>query len=734
MAMIRFESIIDKVRQNHPGADEELLRRAYLFSARQHRGQIRKSGEPYLVHPLEVANILAELKLDPVCVATGLLHDTVEDTETTLQDIEEYFGPEIAHLVDGLTKISKLDHASSEERQALNMRKMLLAMVDDVRVVLVKLADRLHNMRTLEYMHGEKRRRIAQETLDVYAPIAHRLGMSRVRGELEDLAFRYLEPEEYQKLKESVESRRKRLETFLEEVKARIRQLTSESGIPIVMLEGRLKRLFSIHQKLKRQHISIDQAYDLVAIRIITESVKDCYAALGIIHAAWKPIPTRFKDWIAIPRENFYQSLHTSVVGEGGQPFEVQIRTLDMHQIAEEGIAAHWKYKEGRRGTHTDEDEAFIWLKRLVEWQQEVKDSREFLDALKLDLYPKEVYCFTPKGKVIELPRGATPIDFAFQIHTQVGLSTNGAKVNGRIVPLRYQLRNGDVVEIMTSPNSRPSHDWMNFVKTSRARSKIRHHLAENERLTAIELGKKLFEKEADRYRLSLKKMLANGDLDRIAPDYGVARAEDLLASIGYGKMLPRNVIAKLLPPDRVGELDQEKRPTLKQVFKRALGLEDRITVKGVDDLMVYRARCCNPLRGEEIIGYITRGKGVAVHSTRCPNTPSLMVNPERIIDVEWMKTDGAHPAAYPITMRLVTEDRPGMVADVTKAIAGVGTNIRDIRASLDDEGRGQLVLTAEIFDLKHLERITAALKSVKGVIDVERTSGEPAAEPSLSR
>jgi GTP diphosphokinase / guanosine-3',5'-bis(diphosphate) 3'-diphosphatase len=725
--MIRFETIIDKVRQNHPGANEDLLRRAYLFSAREHRGQVRQSGEPYLVHPLEVANILAELKLDPVCVATGLLHDIVEDTDTTVENIEEYFGPEIAHLVDGLTKISKLDHASTEERQALNMRKMLLAMVDDVRVVLVKLADRLHNMRTLEFLPGEKRRRIAQETMDVYAPIAHRLGMSRVRGELEDLAFRYIEPEEYQKLKELVESRRKRLEAFLEEIKQRITQMMTASGIPIAHLEGRIKRLFSIYQKLKRQRINIDQVYDLVAIRIITDSVKDCYAVLGVIHAAWRPIPTRFKDWIAIPRENFYQSLHTSVVGEGGQPFEVQIRTDDMHSIAEEGIAAHWKYKEGRRGTHTDEDEAFVWLKRLVEWQQEVKDSREFLDSLKLDLYPKEVYCFTPKGKVIELPRGASPIDFAFMIHTQVGLTCNGAKVNGRIVPLRYQLRNGDVVEIMTSPNSHPSHDWMNFVKTSRARSKIRHYLAENERATAIELGKKLFEKEADRFRLSMKKLISNGELDRIAPDYGCARAEDLLASIGYGKTLPRNVIAKLLPPDRVGELEQEKRPTLKQVVKRALGFSDRIVVKGIDDIMVYRARCCNPIRGEEIIGYITRGKGVAVHSNRCSNMPSLLVNPERIIEVEWMKADETNSSAYPITMRLMTEDRPGMVADVTQAIAGVGTNIRDIRASLDDEGRGQLVLTAEIFDLKHLEKITGALKSVKGVMDVERISGEPA-------
>ncbi len=724
--MIRFETIVDKVRQHHPGADEELLRRAYLFSAREHRGQIRKSGEPYLIHPLEVANILAELKLDPVCVATGLLHDIVEDTGTSVAHIEEYFGAEIAHLVDGLTKISELDHAPYEERQALNMRKMLLAIIDDVRVVLVKLADRLHNMRTLEYLHGDKRRRIAQETLDVYAPIAHRLGMSRVRGELEDLAFKYLEPEEYLRIKELVDHRRKRLEAFNAELQQRISQMMADAGINIVQLEGRMKRLFSIYQKLRRQRIGIDQVYDLVAVRIITDSVKDCYAALGVIHTAWTPIPGRFKDWIALPRENLYQSLHTSVLGDGGQPFEVQIRTEEMHVIAEQGIAAHWKYKEGRRGTHTDEDEKFKWLKRLVEGQQEVKDSREFMDSLKLDLYPKEVYCFTPKGKVIELPRGATPIDFAFTIHTQVGLTCTGAKANGRIVPLRYQLRNGDVVEIMTSPSAHPSRDWMNFVKTARARSKIRHYLAENERTTAVELGKKLFEKEADRFRLNAKKLLGNGDLERISSEYGCARAEDLLAAIGYGKVLPRNVIAKLLPPERASEIEQEPKATLKQVVKRALGLTDRIVVKGIDDIMVYRARCCNPIRGEEILGYITRGKGVAVHSMRCPNTPSLLVNPERVIEVEWMKADGENSAAYPITMKLVTEDRPGMVADVTQAIAGVGTNIRDIRASLDDQGRGQLVITAEIFDLKHLEKIIAALKSVKGVLDVERTTGEP--------
>jgi len=727
--MIRFEDLLEKVRAYSPDADVELLRKAYVFSAFEHRGQVRHSGEPYLIHPLAVADFLADMKLDAVAIAAGLLHDVVEDTLTTIERIQELFGPEVAHVVEGVTKISAipLSSSSSEERQAENFRKMLLAMVDDIRVILVKLADRLHNMRTLHHLPEERRVKIAQETRDIYAPIANRLGMSKIKNELEELAFKYLEPTAYESLRLVVEKRRRATEGMIEDLKNTVSAKLAEAQIPVIEIDGRIKRLFSIHQKLKRQKIELDQVYDLVALRIVTQSVKDCYGALGIIHQTWSPVPGRIKDFIAMPRPNGYQSLHTSVVGDGGVPFEVQIRTREMQSIAEEGIAAHWKYKEGRRGTHTDEDEAFVWLKRLVEWQQEVKDSREFLDSLKLDLYPKEVYCFTPKGKVIELPRGATPVDFAFMIHTQVGLTCIGAKVNSRIVPLKYQLRNGDVVDIMTSPSAHPSRDWMNFAKTSRARSKIRHYLAESERATAVELGKKLFEKEADRFRLNTKKMLSNGDLDRIANDYGAARADDLLAAIGYGKVLPRNVIAKLLPPDRAAEIEQEKRPTLKQVVKRALGLQDRIVVKGIDDVMVYRARCCNPIRGEEITGYITRGKGVAVHSNRCPNMPGLLVNPERLIEVEWMKSDPKHESAYPVTMRLVTEDRPGMVADVTQAIAGVGTNIRDIRASLDNEGRGQLVLTAEIFDLKHLEKIVGALKSVRGVMDVERAVGEPA-------
>ena len=719
--MIRFETIIDKITRYRPDADVDLLRRAYLFSAMKHRGQVRKSGEPYLVHPLEVANILADMQLDVTCVTTGLLHDIVEDTDVSLEVIEEYFGKEVAHLVDGLTKISKIPNISQTDQQAANIRTMLLAMVDDIRVVLVKLADRLHNMRTLEFLPREKQVRIARETIDVYAPIAHRLGMSRVRGELEDLSFRYLEPEEYAKLQSVLAERRERLDQHLESLKPRILDLMTRSGIRVKEIQSRIKRPYSVYLKLKRQKISIDQVYDLVAVRIILESVKDCYAALGVIHTEWKPVPGRFKDWIAIPRENMYQSLHTTVVGKTGQPFEVQIRTMDMHRIAEEGIAAHWKYKEGALGDQS-EDAAYQWLKRLVEWQQDVSDSRDFMDSLRLDLYPKEVYTFTPKGKVIELPRGATPVDFAYAIHTEVGNSCVGAKVNGRIVPLKYQLRNGEVVDILTNPNSHPSRDWLNYVMTSKARSKIRHYLSERERERSIDIGRKLFEKEAERFRLSPKKIISSGDLQRMAPDYGLARADDIFAAIGYGKVQPRALIAKLLPPDRLGELEEEKRPTIKQTIKKALGLEDRIQVKGVDDIMVYRARCCNPVRGEDIIGFITRGKGVAVHSAGCPNVPSLTFNRERLIPVEWVKAE-SDPGRYAVSLRVTTEDRPGMLADLTQAIASMSTNLRDARASVDEQAHGQIELTVEVFDLKHLERLTAALKSVPDVLGVERIS-----------
>jgi len=531
--MIRIEEIVENVARNHPQANLDLLRRAYLFSAREHKGQKRASGESYLVHPLEVANILANMKLDEVSVATGLLHDVVEDTLVDLDTIRKYFGEEIAHLVDGLTKIAQISNISREEQQAENVRKMLLAMVDDVRIVLVKLADRLHNMRTLQYLNPEKRKRIAEETMEIFAPIAHRLGMGKLRGELEDLAFRHLHPEDYRELAEQLEKRRAENEAFLSGVTERIEAKMNEAEVPFVRVEGRVKRLYSIWKKLKSQKIELDQVYDLVAARVITPNeVRHCYAALGVIHNTWRPVPGRIKDWIATPRDNLYQSLHTSVIGADAQSFEVQIRTEEMHQIAEEGVAAHWKYKEGKRGAR-DDDNAFQALRSLVEWTQEVKDSRDFLDSLKLDLYPKDVYAFTPMGKVIQLPRGATPVDFAYMIHSEVGNTCTGARVNGRMVPLRSQIQNGDMVEILTSANSHPSRDWLNFIVTSRARNRVRHWVAEQQRAESIEIGRKLFEKEAARFQLSPKKLFndSDGGMKRVAGEYGYGRVEDLLAA-----------------------------------------------------------------------------------------------------------------------------------------------------------------------------------------------------------
>src|SRR5438270_10920453 len=731
--MIRIEDIVGKVGRNHPQADLDMLRRAYFISAREHKGQTRASGEPYLVHPLEVANILADMRLDEVSVSTGLLHDVVEDMLVDLDTIRSYFGYEVTQLVDGLTKISQISNVSLAEQQAENVRKMLLAIVKDVRAVLVKLADRLHNMRTLQYLKPAKRKRIAQETMDIYAPIAHRLGMGKLRGELEDLAFQHLHPEDYRELTAQLEKRRPINEAFLKEITASIEEKMHESEVPYVRIEGRIKRLYSIWKKLRRQKIDLDQVYDLVAARVITPNeVRHCYAALGVIHNNWRPVPGRIKDWIATPRDNLYQSLHTSVIGSKAQPFEVQIRTEEMHHIAEEGVAAHWKYKDDKRGIR-DDDKALQALRSLVEWTQEVKDSRDFLDSLKLDLYPKDVYAFTPMGKVIQLPRGATTVDFAYMIHSEVGNTCTGARINGRIVPLRTAIQNGDVVEILTSPNARPSRDWLNFVKTSRARNRVRHSVAEQQLAESIELGRKLFEKEAARFRLSPKKLLADGDgeFKRIANEYGYGRVDDLLAAVGYGKIIPRNVIAKYLGPDKFAELDQKKESPLRsrvtagvQAVKKFIRLgEDSIVVRGVDDLLVTRARCCNPVRGEEIVGYITRGKGVAVHARRCTNVGQLMVNPERVVEVEWADA-GAGEAAYAVRLLAITENRTGMIADVTNAIKDIKTNIRASNASVEPDNRGRIEVTVEVFDLKHLDKVMSSIRKVPGVLDVERVQG----------
>ena len=664
------------------------------------------------------------MKMDAATVSTGLLHDVVEDTLAGADDIRKVFGEDVANLVEGVTKISNLGKKSKEEAQAENLRKMILAMTSDIRVVLVKLADRLHNMRTLEYLRAEKRKRIAQETLEVYAPIAHRLGMSKIRAELEDLSFQYLEPEEYKRLKEEVESRRASTEAFLEEVQARIAERLTEEGVDFVRIDGRIKRLYSLYLKLKRQKVPLDKVYDLAAIRILTREVKDCYFALGVMHKYWKPFHDRIKDFIAMPRENGYQSLHTSVVGEEGYHFEVQIRTEEMHRIAEEGIAAHWKYKEGR-GKDTSEDDAMKWLRRLAETQQDVSDARDFVDSFKLDLFPKEVLAFTPKGKVIQLPRSATPIDFAYSIHTQVGDQCTGAKVNGKIVPLKYQIQNGDVVEIMTSPGHKPSRDWLNFVVTSKARNKIKHWIAERQRAESVDVGRKIFEKEASRLRLKTKQVLEDSQLQKFLNDNGYAKIDDMFAAVGYGKLMARTVLIRFVKAEDLAEIDQAKTSKLQKVadaVKRALRLgDDRILIKGVDDVLVYRAPCCNPIRGEEIIGYITRGKGVGVHATRCKNAANLMVNRERVIEVAWMTDKAQNP--YAVKLAVVTEDRTGQLAALTNTIANIKTNIRN--ASTDDEtlndGTRRIDLTVDVNDLQHLERVVSALKGVEGVIEVER-------------
>ncbi len=721
--MIRFEDLLDKVRGYSPDADLELLRRAYVFSALEHKGQVRHSGEPYLVHPLEVSNILADMKLDAVCIAAGLLHDVVEDTLTTPEKIREKFGEDVAHIVEGVTKIGAITFSSTEERQAENFRKMLLAMVDDIRVILVKLADRLHNMRTLQHMPDDRRVRIAQETLDIYAPIANRLGMSRIKNELEELSFRYLEPAAFESLRLKVEAKRKPTEGMIEQLTADLRDKLREAEVPVISVDGRVKRLYSIWLKLKAQKIDLEQVYDFVALRIVTPSVKDCYAGLGIIHQTWSPVPGRIKDFIAMPRPNGYQSLHTSVISDRGFPFEVQIRTEEMHRLAEEGIAAHWKYKEGRVGAGRDE-QYFQWLRQLLEWQQEVRDPQEFLSNLKIDLYPEEVYTFTPRGTVKVLPKGSTAIDFAYSIHTDVGHQCVGARVNGRMVPLRTRLKNGDIVEIIRNATHKPSRDWLNFAVTSRARNKIKHLIQAEEKERAVELGKRVFDKEARRFGLNGTKLIDGEAILKILAEFAAAKPEDLLAQIGYGKVSPRLVLDKIVPQDELKEQAPEH-PVVSAV-KRVLrtGSEpDRIKVRGADDVMVFRAKCCNPIRGEKIVGYITRGKGVSVHAAKCPNVVNLMYDPERRIDVEWDK--GSDIVPYTVRLTIEVEDRKGILAELSQRISDINTNITNVEARTGDR-RGRIDFTVEIKDIKHLEQVTKSISGIKGVLNVERSAPIP--------
>ena len=709
-----------KVREARPDADFTELRKAYQLASEAHKNQVRDSGDPYITHPLAVAGILADMHMDMVSMETGLLHDTVEDTGVTVEQIKAEFGDEVARCVDGVTKLSKLHFYSREDRQAESVRKMLLAMTSDIRVVIVKLADRLHNMRTLGVVSRERQERTAQETLEIYAPIAHRLGMGKVRGELEDLSFRYLEPESFLDLSREIEDKRHQNEAYINTIKHDIGLYLSREGIP-ARVEGRAKRAYSVHQKLKRQKIGLDQVYDLLGIRIITDSVKNCYAALGVIHNEWHPIPGRIKDFIAIPRPNLYQSLHTSVIGPGGLNFEVQIRTEEMHRLAEEGIAAHWKYKEGKKGPGA-EDQRISWLRQLVEWQSDMRDPGEFSSTLKLDLYPEEVYAFTPRGRVIVLPRDATPIDFAYSVHSDVGNTCVGAKVNGRIVPLKYTLKNGDVVEILTQAGHLPSKDWLGLVKTSRARNKIKHVINTTERAKAIEIGEKYLEREARRFEVSLGRF-SKAELESVAGEYGYGKMEDLHAALGYGKFSARQVLQKLAPDKVAQEAPPEPAKPVSSPQTQPQDTGDLvIKVKGIDDLLVYRAKCCNPIRGEAIVGYVTRGKGIAVHSTSCSNVQSLMYEVERKIEVEWAR---ATSEAFPVKVVVHTDDRPGILNQLTSLLVNEQCNIRSLeaRGDTDHSGDGALVdMTVEVRDKKQLERVVNAMRRVSGVRDVERT------------
>ncbi len=711
---IRFEDITDKIESYHPDADLDLLRRAYIFSAMEHRGQVRLSGEPYLSHPLEVANILADLKLDVTSVAVGLLHDVIEDTLTSREVIEEYFGKEIAGLVEGLSKISKIPFTSEAEKQAENFRKMLLAMVDDIRIILVKLADRLHNMRTLGALPQEKRERIARETLEIYAPLANRLGMGKIKQELEDLALSHLDPDGYEKLVSVLEDKRRVSAAFIGEMGDLIEKRLSEQGIP-AEITGRIKHHYSIYKKMKVQKIEVDEVYDYVAFRVITDTVKNCYGALGLIHGMWRPVPGRIKDFIAMPKPNLYQSLHTSVMSEKGQPFEVQIRTREMHEVAEKGIAAHWKYKEGQALT-SKEEVNIQWLQRIVEWHKDVKDPREFLEAVKIDLYPEEVYAFTPKGEVRSFSKGATVVDFAYAIHTEIGHHCARARVNGKLVPLKTQIHSGDVIEIVTAASRHPSRDWLTFVQTSHALHKIRHWLNAFERRKSVEVGQALLEKECRRFKVNLKSFKPEA-LDAALATLKCDKLDDFQAQVGYGKMVPSQLLTALVPKE---ELTPHEESFLAKAVRKTLGIggESRVTVKGLDNVMIYLARCCRPIRGEEIVGYITRGKGISVHRADCSNVQRLLFDPERRIEVGWEKRDKSF---YEATLLLDSEDRQGLLARITNAIADEKTNIRNVEARTSEDRKGQISIVLDVRDRAHLERVMERLRKLDGIRRVER-------------
>jgi GTP pyrophosphokinase len=721
---LRLNDILDRVTAYHPEADLDLIKKAYVYSAKVHQGQIRKSGEPYLVHPLEVAGLLAEMRLDEASVVTGLLHDTIEDTLATREEIAELFGPEIADLVDGVTKLSQFSAGNTqEEKQAENFRKMVVAMAKDIRVLLVKLADRTHNMRTLEHMAAEKQERIARETLDIYAPLSNRLGIQWLKSELEDLSFRYLNPAAWQDLADRVEARARERDRFIAEVVETIRGKLAGNGLSAEVY-GRVKHLYSIWRKMLQQSIDFEQVHDVIAFRVIVDDVAQCYEALGVIHSVWKPVPGRFKDYIAIPKPNMYQSLHTTVIGPRAERIEVQIRTHEMHKIAEEGVAAHWAYKEAKGSEKPSAKDAqkFGWLRQLLEWQRDLTDPREFLESVKVDLFADEVFVFTPKGDVKSLPRGATPLDFAFAIHSDVGAHCVGAKVNGKIVPLRYKLKNGDSVEVLTSPQSHPSKDWLTFVKTSRAQNRIRSYIRQLEHKRSLEIGREIVERELRRYGASLAKNEKSGDFDAAAVALGYKQGNDLLVAVGYGKVQPPQVLAQLLPAEKLAApADGAAAPgsRLTDLFRKVASRKPTggVRLQGIDDVLVRYGRCCNPVPGDDIVGFITRGRGVTVHTRACDK--SLALDPLRRVDVSWDTNAGQ--VKRPVSIRVITDDRPGVLAQISKAISEAGMNIS--QATCRTTGLGRAVNTFEmlISDLKQLRGVMRSIEGIEGVTSVER-------------
>ncbi|MEE4273482.1 MAG: bifunctional (p)ppGpp synthetase/guanosine-3',5'-bis(diphosphate) 3'-pyrophosphohydrolase [Thermoanaerobaculales bacterium] len=721
-AKIRIEDILNRVELYRSDLDEDLLRHAYIFAANRHQGQVRRSGEAYFTHPLTVAWILAEMELDEVAIAAGLLHDLLEDTETSEEELLLEFGPDVTRLVVALTKLSDYESSfsSREATEAENFRRLLLASMDDVRVILVKLADRLHNMRTLKYLRPDRQVAISQETLDIYAPIANRLGIGSIKMEMEDLCFRYLHPPQWERLENEIRERADAADRWFAEIRSVIEGLLSEHGLE-GSVQGRVKHMYSVYQKLQRQGVDVANVFDFLAFRIIVDSVADCYAVLGLIHQQWPPVPGRMKDHIAIPKPNAYQSLHTTVLGPEAHPFEIQIRTWDMHKIAEFGIAAHWSYKEGDAGSGGS-DSRISWLRSLLD-NSEGASPREFLDSIKVDLYPDDVYCFTPRGDVFSFPRGATILDFAYRVHSEVGHSCVGGTLNSRWVPLRTELSNGDIVEISTSPQQQPHHDWLNIVVTNRARSKIRSWLKREEKKRAVEIGRKLMEREFRKAGVSWRRVTGTPEFKSLLTSHGLSKEDDLLAAVGFGRLAAATVVARFAPVDEVNGVE----PITETVSPRDVPTQGyALEVTGDADFLVYVAKCCKPLPGEEIVGFVTRGKGVAVHSRSCPNVKNLMYHPEREIEVRWA-SDAAASGGSPnnVELDMSFDDRSGMLASISKIISDEGSDILSCHLRTEHNERGFGTMTLVVRDAEQLQRILRRLENLNGMRRVQRR-GQP--------